>query len=123
MDTIMQTLTFHKTHKGIYSSFRLPGNRGSVNITNSLFIGGVVPATIQVSCLVPEGFGEVPNDAEKAAVAAALAQEKADKAREKAEARVARANAIAEKAAAAANAAVERARLAAERATGEKAGA
>jgi hypothetical protein len=123
MDTILQTLTFHKTHKGIYSSFRLPGNRGSVNITNSLFIGGVVPATIQVSCLVPEGFGQVPDDAEKAAVAAARAQEKADKAREKAEARVARANAIAEKAQAAAAAALARAQAAAERVSGDEAGA
>ena len=112
MDTILQTLTFHKTHKGIYSSFRLPGNRGSVNITNSLFIGGVVPATIQVSCLVPEGFGQVPDDAEKA-----------DKAREKAEARVARANAIAEKAQAAAAAALARAQAAAERVSGDEAGA
>jgi len=110
MDTIFQTLTFHKNHKGIYSSFRMPGNRGSVNITNSLFIDGVIPQTIQVTCLVPEGTEvAAPDAAEKAAAAAAVAQERAEKAAAKAEARVAKANAVAEKAQAAAAAALARA--------------
>lgn len=112
MDSIIsvQTLFFHKNHKGIYSSFRLPGHRGSVNITNTLFIGGVVPQTIEVSCLVPEGTDvATPDAAEKTAAKAAAEQAKAEKAQAKAAERASKAQAIAEKAQAAAQAALARA--------------
>lgn len=114
----VQVLTFYKNHKGIYSSFRLAGNRGSVNITNKLFIDGVIPQTIQVSGLVPEGTGDVPADVDKAAAAAAKAQEKADKAQEKAKVRAEKAQAIADKAKAAAEAALARAAAAQAKAAG-----
>lgn len=121
----VQTLTFYKNHKGIYSSFRLTGNRGSVNITNKLFIDGVIPQTIQVSGLVPEGTGEVPADVDKAQAAAEKAQAKAVAAKEKADARAQKAQAIADKAKAAAEAALARAAAAqakAQAATGAPAG-
>jgi len=113
----VQTLTFYKNHKGIYSSFRLAGVRGSVNITNKMFVDGVIPQTIQVSGLVPEGSGEVPADVDRAAAAAAKAQERAEKAKAKAEARAAKAQAIADKAKAAAEAALARAAKAQEAAS------
>lgn len=108
--SVVQTLFFHKTHKGIYTSYRLPGHRGSVNITNTLFIGGVVPQTIEVTCLVEAGTEvAAPDVAEKAAVKAAAEQAKAEKAQAKATERASKAQAIAEKAQAAAQAALARA--------------
>ena len=114
VDYTVQVCTFYKDHKGIYSSFRLPGTRGSVNITNKMFIGGAVPQFIVVSGLVPAN-SEVPaGDAEKAAAKAEAARVKAEAAQAKATARAEKAQAAATKAQAQAAAALERANKAAE---------
>src|SRR5262245_9935260 len=106
VDYTVQVCTFYKDHKGIYSSFRLPGTRGSVNITNEMFIGGVVPQFIVVSGLVPAN-SEVPaGDAEKAAAKAEAARVKAEAAQAKATARAEKAQAAATKAQAQAAAAL-----------------
>lgn len=108
-DNGTQVCTFYKDHKGIYSSFRLPGTRGSVNITNKMFVGGVVPQTIVVSGLVPANSEAPVGDADKAAEKAAKAQAKAEAAQAKAAQRAEKLTAAADKAKAQAAAALERA--------------
>lgn len=116
-----QTAKFNRNHKGIYSSFRLPGVRGSVCVSNKLFPGGEPPAELVIAGLVPAGEEGAVGDTDKAAERAKKAQEKADAAKLKAEARATKAQLIADKAKAAAEAALARAAKAQAAATGDAA--
>jgi hypothetical protein len=105
-EAVMANVKFVKMQNasGRYAIFAIPGHKNRIYVDTALFPGGVTPTELEMSGMVPAGEEVVKaEDGEKAAAAAAKAQEKAEKvalkaaaAQEKAAARVAKAQAAAE---------------------------